>query len=131
MIPTNVPRRRSGVRALVTLGKRVLLTRERRRDGSIYHSLPGGGVEPGETPHGALARELSEEVGSCSCQHRSIGATMQYDLYAVTLNGVPTPDPSEGMWERRSTTRRRSRSRRSNHSQRQSVDSGRGRHRSV
>ena len=107
MIPTNVPRRRSGVKALVTLGKRVLLTRERRRDGSIYHSLPGGGVEPGETPREALARELSEEldcagaigerVGSCSYQHRSIDATTQYDLYAVTLYDVPTPDSSEGI----------------------------------
>jgi 8-oxo-dGTP diphosphatase len=106
MIPTNVPRRRSGVKALVTLGKRVLLTRERRCDGSIYHSLPGGGVEPGETPHEARARELSEEldcagaigeqVDSCSYQHRSIDATTQYDLYAVTLNNVPTPDSSEG-----------------------------------
>jgi 8-oxo-dGTP diphosphatase len=95
------------VKALVTLGERVLLTRERRGDGSVYHSLPGGGVEPGETPHEALARELSEElgcagsigrqVGSCSYPHRSIDATTQYDLYAVRLNDVPTPDSSEGI----------------------------------
>ncbi|WP_201741559.1 NUDIX hydrolase [Salinigranum halophilum] len=107
MSPTTVPRRRSGVKALVTRGEQILLTRERRRDGSIYHSLPGGGVEPGETPHEALARELSEEldcagaigdqVGSCSYQHRSIDATTEYDLYAVTLDAVPTPDSSEGI----------------------------------
>lgn len=107
MILTNVPRRRSGVKALVTFGTWVLLTREWRRDGSIYHSLPGGGVELGETPHEALARELSEEldcagaigkqVGSCSYQHRSTDVTTQYDLYVVTLNDVPTTNPSEGI----------------------------------
>ncbi|MFC7230110.1 NUDIX domain-containing protein (plasmid) [Salinirubellus salinus] len=107
MTPTTVPRRRVGVKALITRGEQVLLTRERRSDGTIYHSLPGGGVEPGETPYEALSRELREEldctaaigeqVGSCSYQHRSIDATTEYDLYAVSLDGEPTPDPGEGI----------------------------------
>jgi 8-oxo-dGTP diphosphatase len=109
MAQMNVPRRRPGVKAIVTRGKQLLLTREQRSDGTMYHSLPGGGVDPGETPHEALARELSEEldcagaigerVGSCSYQHRSIDATTEYDLYAVRLDGVPTPDTSEGIVE--------------------------------
>jgi 8-oxo-dGTP diphosphatase len=102
-----VPRLRSGVKAVVTRGKRVLLTRERRSDGSTFYSLPGGGVESGETPLDALTRELREEldcagtigkrVGSCSYQHQRIDATTAYELYVVTLDDAPTPNPSEGI----------------------------------
>ena len=36
---------------------------ERVRDGRRYYLFPGGGVEPGETPEGAAAREAREELG--------------------------------------------------------------------
>ena len=41
-------------------GSRLLMVRERERD---CWELPGGGVEPGETPREAAVRELREESG--------------------------------------------------------------------
>jgi 8-oxo-dGTP pyrophosphatase MutT (NUDIX family) len=41
-------------------GDRVLLVHERARD---CWELPGGGIDPGETPRQAAARELWEETG--------------------------------------------------------------------
>lgn len=40
-----------------------LLVIRRRRDGRAYCVLPGGGIEPGETPQDACLRELGEETG--------------------------------------------------------------------
>jgi 8-oxo-dGTP diphosphatase len=60
---------RSRVAAVIVRSGRVLMVRERRRgatgrhDGPEYWVLPGGGVEPGETPEQAVAREVREEVG--------------------------------------------------------------------
>ena len=36
---------------------------ERRRGGRLYYVFPGGGIEPGESPEAAAARELVEETG--------------------------------------------------------------------
>ncbi|QJE73406.1 NUDIX domain-containing protein [Aerophototrophica crusticola] len=46
--------------AVVRQGGRVLL---HRQDGDGFWSLPGGGIEPGETSAQAVARELREELG--------------------------------------------------------------------
>jgi 8-oxo-dGTP diphosphatase len=60
---------RSRVAAVIVRAGRVLMVRQRargptgRHDGLEYWVLPGGGVEPGESPEQALAREVGEEVG--------------------------------------------------------------------
>jgi 8-oxo-dGTP diphosphatase len=62
-----VDRRRVG--AVIIRDRHVLMVRERRKDaagrhlGTEYWTLPGGGVEPGESSTEAVVREVAEETG--------------------------------------------------------------------
>ncbi|NUP48161.1 MAG: NUDIX hydrolase [Catenulispora sp.] len=64
---TDKNRRRAA--AVIIRDGRVLMVRERgtgatgRHDGQEYWTLPGGGIEPGETPEQTVMREVAEEVG--------------------------------------------------------------------
>lgn len=49
-------------RGLIVHNDKILLM-ERWRDGLHYFSIPGGGIEKGETPEQAAMRELQEELG--------------------------------------------------------------------
>lgn len=57
------------VAAVIERDGRVLMIRERasgsegRHDGPEYWTLPGGGIESGESAHQAVVREVREEVG--------------------------------------------------------------------
>jgi 8-oxo-dGTP diphosphatase len=53
---------RHTARAIVILDGQLLLM-ERWRQGKHYFSVPGGGIEPGETAKQTVVRELLEETG--------------------------------------------------------------------
>ncbi|EWC58667.1 Dihydroneopterin triphosphate pyrophosphohydolase, putative, Actinobacterial type, NudB-like protein [Actinokineospora spheciospongiae] len=63
-MPTPTPRHGARV-LLLDPGDRVLLIHARDPDNPTHHwwELPGGGIDPDETPEHAALRELTEETG--------------------------------------------------------------------
>ncbi len=61
--PTVPDRPRASAVVLRDGGQSVLMVRHRRRDGTEYWQLPGGGVHNGEKPEHTALRELREETG--------------------------------------------------------------------
>ena len=78
--------RRSGAYAIVAEGRDLLLTLQQGL--SIELQLPGGGIDPGETPVQALHREVYEETGYRIRNPRRLGAYQrftympEYDMWA-------------------------------------------------
>jgi 8-oxo-dGTP pyrophosphatase MutT (NUDIX family) len=52
------------VRAILFADNQVILIKRVKPNKPIYWVAPGGGVEPNETHHQALERELYEELGA-------------------------------------------------------------------
>ena len=72
------------VTAIIRDGDRLLLARQH---GSDSWGLIGGGIEPGETPHDAVAREVLEELGVEPTVGDLVGAYGGPDLVIDYPNG--------------------------------------------
>ena len=81
------PSRKLVVAGLIVDGPRVLIT-QRRADQplALQWEFPGGKIEPGESPHEALVREIREEL---LCRISAGGlvdtTTHEYEFGVVTL----------------------------------------------
>lgn len=107
--PRREPTRcRTGAKLLVTDGRRVLLIREQRHDGSTFWTLPGGGIDPGEPLTVGLRREIDEElrcgctigrlIATCTYRHTTLSATStSYAVFNGGLCSPPSPNPREGI----------------------------------
>jgi 8-oxo-dGTP diphosphatase len=106
-------RRRIGAYAVLVRDGRVLLTYQ--EDPLPEFQLPGGGLDPGESPVQALHREVFEETGWRISTPKRLGAFRrytympEYDLWAEKLClvylarpvmrlGAPTEPGHEAVW---------------------------------
>lgn len=87
--PSRRYHRRPGVYALLPRNGRLLLTCQYDPDPDLQ--LPGGGIDPGESPLPALHREVHEETGWTISTPRRFGVFRrfvympEYDLWAEKL----------------------------------------------
>lgn len=105
--------RRVGVYALLPRGGQLLLTCQTEPGPDLQ--LPGGGIDPGESPITALHREVYEETGWHVANPRRVGAFRrftympEYDLWAekvcliyrarpVRRKGPPSEAFHEALW---------------------------------
>jgi 8-oxo-dGTP diphosphatase len=86
VIPGRVYRTRQGAYAVIREGGDLLVTEQAEPRPELQ--LPGGGLDPGESPLGALHRECLEETGWKIRVERRLGAYQrftympEYDLWA-------------------------------------------------
>lgn len=87
--PGRTYQRRVGAYGILPLGRDLLLTCQFGPDPDLQ--LPGGGIDPGESPVAALHREVFEETGWRIATPRRIGAFRrfvfmpEYDLWAEKI----------------------------------------------
>ncbi len=88
---------RMGAYAILPRGGMLLLTRQSEPEPELQ--LPGGGVDPGESPLQALYREVYEETGWIIAAPRRLGAFRrfaympEYDRWAEKLCLIYTARP--------------------------------------
>jgi len=89
---------RPGAYAILPLKRRFLITAQVSDE--IDFQLPGGGIDPGESPIQALHREVLEETGWRISRPRRLGAFRRfvfmpdYDLWAEKLCHVYVAHPT-------------------------------------
>jgi 8-oxo-dGTP pyrophosphatase MutT (NUDIX family) len=85
-------RRRAAIFVLDDKDNVLLL--HRLKPGEEYYVVPGGGVDPGETPEQAAVRELKEETGLDVTLGEKIGQTEadgNYQYFYVSRSWSGTP----------------------------------------
>ena len=88
---------RAGAYAILPLQKRLLLTAQ--VSDFVDIQLPGGGIDPGESPIHPLHREVMEETGWRIAAPKRIGAFLGLFLCPITISGPKkfatfmSPDP--------------------------------------
>jgi len=88
---------RPGAYAILAQGARVLLTHQSTP--TPEYQLPGGGIDPGESPLAALFREVVEETGWRIAYPRRLGAFRrftympEYEIWAEKLCHVYVARP--------------------------------------
>ena len=91
-------RLRPGAYALLCDGDHLLLTRQENPGPDLQ--LPGGGIDPGESPIPALHREVYEETGWAMSNPRRIGSFRrfvympEYGFYAEKLCSIYLARPT-------------------------------------
>lgn len=102
---------RKSARALIVRDGQLLVMHRKRFDMKThqwieYHSIPGGGIEKGETPQAAVVRELHEEMGVTIKVLNEIahwtGRDFEHYIYSAALvsdglNPVLMPDSEEAL----------------------------------
>lgn len=92
---------RHGVYAVLLRGSDVLVTRQEEPEPEFQ--LPGGGIDPGESPLRALYREVREETGWTITSPRRLGAFRrfvympEYDKWAEKLCTVYLARPARSL----------------------------------
>ena len=106
-------KQRAGAYAVLLRGSDVLLTHQ--AEPIPEFQLPGGGIDPGESPLAALHREVFEETGWRIASPRKLGAFRrftympEYDMWAekvchiylarpVRRHGPPTEEGHTEIW---------------------------------
>ncbi|MCH2068550.1 NUDIX hydrolase [Shimia sp.] len=89
---------RPGAYAVLLKGEQMLLTHQAEPVSEFQ--LPGGGIDPGESPVVALTREVFEETGYRIAKPRRLGAFRrftfmpEYDLWAEKLCTIYMATPT-------------------------------------
>lgn len=99
---------RPGAKAVVWSASGTLLVKEEHGDGTTFWTLPGGGIDPGESAAAGLKRELREEL-QCDAvlgdvisefwyAHSSSRDTVtRYAVFSAALLSEITPVRGEGI----------------------------------
>lgn len=96
-IPGKTYTSRPGAYAILPLKGRFLMTAQLRPHVDIQ--LPGGGIDPGESPLQTLHREVMEEIGWTIARARRLGAFRryvympEYDIWAEKICHVYVAHP--------------------------------------